>query len=59
MHQIEIFCPSIRFPLPAICAKSSSLSPSPKDDDVQNGITVFPSKLLPSTGHVAIPHQIG
>ena len=33
----------------------------PDDEDVQNGITVFPVKSLASTnvstGHAAIPHQ--
>ena len=43
--------------------KSKMLLPKPEEDDVANGITVFPVKSLfctkPSTGHAAIPHHIG
>lgn len=56
-------CPSNQFPLFAFSASNSPLSSKPDDDDVQNGITVFPLKSFASTkvstGHAAIPHQIG
>ena len=56
-------CPSFQFPEPAICSSIFPLWPNPDDEDVQNGITVFPSKLLSFTklfiGHAAIPHHIG
>ena len=51
---------SCQFPVPAILAKSSLLWPIPDDEEVQNGITVFPEKSLPltklSTGQAAIAH---
>lgn len=56
-------CPSSQVPPLASFSSNSPLSPNPDDDDVQNGITVFPLKSLAftnvSTGHAAIPHQIG
>lgn len=55
--------PSSQFPVPAISSSKFPLSPSPELADVQNGMTVFPVKsfavINPSTGHAAIPHQIG
>ena len=55
--------PSCQSPVPAISANSCPLSPSPEDAEVANGITVLPVKSLfsikESTGHAAIPHQIG
>ena len=55
--------PSSQFPVPATSSNSSPLSPSPEEAEVQKGITVFPVKSLAaiklSTGHAAIPHQIG
>ena len=55
--------PSCQSPVPAISSNSCPLSPIPEDADVQNGITVFPVKSLfstkLSTGHAAMPHQIG
>lgn len=56
-------CPSSQFPPFASSASKSPLCPNPDDDDVQNGITVFPLKSFAltkvSTGHAAIPHHIG
>ena len=56
-------CPSCQFPVPASCASKSPLCPKPDEEDVQNGITVFPVKSFSftkvSTGHAAIPHHIG
>ncbi len=52
-------CPSNQFPPLASSASNSPLCPKPDDDDVQNGITVFPLKSFAltnvSTGHAAIP----
>lgn len=59
----ENLIPSSQFPVPAASFSSSPLSPKPELTDVQNGITVFPVKsfalINPSTGHAAMPHQIG
>lgn len=56
-------CPSNQFPEFAFCSSNFPLSPKPLELEVQNGITVFPSKLFAftnvSTGHAAIPHHIG
>ena len=56
-------CPSSQLPVPASSASNSPLWPNPDEDDVQNGITVFPVKSFAATkvftGHAAIPHQIG
>lgn len=56
-------CPSSQFPEPAASASNSPLCPKLDEADVQNGITVFPSKLFASTnvftGQAATPHQIG
>ena len=56
-------CPSNQVPPFASSSSKSPLSPKPEDDDVQNGITVFPVKSFAftkvSTGHAAIPHHIG
>lgn len=56
-------CPSNQFPPFASLSNNSPLCPNPLDAEVQNGITVFPRKLFSltkvSTGHAAIPHQIG
>ena len=56
-------CPSCQFPPFASSASKSPLLPKPDDAEVQNGITVFPLKSFAftnvSTGHAAIPHQIG
>lgn len=56
-------CPSNQFPPFASSANNSPLCSRPDEDDVQNGITVFPSKSFAftkvSTGYAAIPHQIG
>ncbi len=50
-------------PVPAASSSSSPLSPSPEEDEVQKGITIFPVKSLSamnlSTGHAAMPRQIG
>ena len=55
--------PSSQVPVPAASASSLPLSPKSELEEVQKGITVFPVKSLastkPSTGHAAIPHQIG
>ena len=56
-------CPSCQSPVPAMSARSCPLSPNPEDAEVANGITVLPVKSLfstkESTGHAAMPHQIG
>ena len=50
-------------PVPARSASRVPLSPIPDEEEVQNGITVLPVKSLfstkLSTGHAAMPHQIG
>ena len=55
--------PSAQVPPFASCDNNFPLWPKPDDEDVQNGITVFPLKSLALTnvfvGHAAIPHQIG
>ena len=55
--------PESQLPEPAACLSSSPLFPMPELEEVQNGMTVFPAKsfafIKPSTGHAAIPHQMG
>ena len=55
--------PSCQSPVPARSASRVPLSPIPDEEEVQNGITVLPVKSLfstkLSTGHAAMPHQIG
>ena len=55
--------PSSQFPPFASFSSIFPLCPKPDDDEVQNGITLFPLKSFVftnvSTGHAAIPHQIG
>lgn len=55
--------PSSQLPVPASSSSSSPLCPRPEEEEVQNGITVFPVKSFActnvSTGHAAMPHQIG
>lgn len=62
-EELEVDTPVCHSPVPAILASSSPLSPKSELAEVQNGITVFPVKSLvsinASTGHAAIPHQIG
>ena len=57
------FIPSFQSPVPARSASRVPLSPIPDEEEVQNGITVLPVKSLfstkLSTGHAAMPHQIG
>ena len=56
-------CISCQSPELASFCNIFPLWPKPDDDEVQNGIAFFPSKLLAftkvSTGHAAIFHQIG
>lgn len=55
--------PSFQSPVPVISSRRLPLSPIPEVAAVQNGMTVFPVKSFSftklSTGHAAIPHQIG
>ena len=55
--------PVCQSPVPAICASSSPLCPSPELEEVQKGMTVFPVKSLfftkSLTGQAALPHQMG
>lgn len=55
--------PSCQSPVPASSASSCPLSPKPELAEVANGITVLPVKSFASTnvstGHAAIPHQMG
>ena len=39
-------CPSNQFPPFASCSNNSPLCPKSDEDDVQNGITVFPINIL-------------
>ena len=61
-HVLKRF-PSIQVPLPARDSMFGPLLPMPLPPDVQNGITVIPSKLYFSTKVSRIrgssPHQIG
>lgn len=55
--------PSFQSPVPVISSRRLPLSPIPEVAAVQNGMTLFPVKSFSftklSTGHAAIPHQIG
>ena len=55
--------PSCQSPVPASAASCAPLSPMPLLAEVQKGMTVLPVKSLAltnvSTGHAAMPHQIG